>query len=800
MSRIPLAFCSLWCGGVLYVLLGTSASRANGTPPVQDHDAIDFNRQIRPLLSDRCFRCHGPDSNERQAGLRLDQPDSALAKLESGATAIVPGDPDASELVRRIYAEDEAERMPPADSQKSLHEAEKALLKAWVAQGAKYTQHWSFLPPRKPAVPSIPGDTWSRNDIDRFVLHRLKQAGLAPSPEADRRTLMRRVSFDLTGLPPTIDEVQAFLADDSPEAYEHLVDRLLASPRFGERMAMHWLDLARYADSDGYEKDGHRQMWPYRDWVIEAFNANMPFDQFTVEQLAGDLLPQPTRKQIIATAFNRNNPTTSEAGSDPDEFAAKYAVDRVNTMASVWLGLTMQCAECHDHKFDPLTTRDFYSLFAFFNQLPEVPLYEGPDAPPSIPVATPEQESALAELEHQIASLKAALAERQEPTDKQRQKLSALEAQAAAIRAEIPKVRVMQPTAQRRPTFILVRGDYRSQGDEVTPGIPAVFGVLPEHEAADRLALARWLVSRENPLTARVVINRIWAIFFGSGLVSTVNDFGSQGEWPSHPELLDWLATEFVRRNWDLKAMLRLIATSSTYRQSSRATPELLELDPLNRLLARGPRHRLPAEMLRDNALAISSLLQEKLGGPSVFPYHPAGLWEEMAWADSPWKNWPIEHGPNLYRRSLYTFWKRSVLHPVLALFDAPSRNVCEASRSTTNTPLQAYVTLNETSFVEAARALAARMLTECAPHAEARITHGYLLALARPPSSRELQVLQDAYYKMFKHFADRPADANALLAVGESPRISDIDPIEHAAWTAVAQVILNLDETITKE
>jgi hypothetical protein len=785
----------LCCGSVLYALLGATFARPN-----EVNAPIDFNRHIRPILSDKCFRCHGPDANERQAGLRLDQPDSTLAELESGTRAVVPGNPDASELVRRIYAQDDSERMPPPDSQKALTKAEKDLLKTWVAQGGKYTQHWSFLPPKAPAVPSFPDDAWSRNDIDRFVLHRLHQEGLVPSSEADRRTLIRRASFDLTGLPPTIDEVDAFLADDRPDAYERVVDRLLASPRFGERMAMHWLDLARYADSDGYEKDGHRQMWPYRDWVITAFNANMPFDQFTIEQLAGDLLPQPTRDQIIATAFNRNNPTTSEAGSDPDEFAAKYAVDRVNTTASVWLGLTMQCAECHDHKFDPLTTRDFYRLFAFFNQLPEVPLYEGPDAPPSITVTTPEQETALAELDRQIAALKAAQAEPDKATKEQQEKLSALEKQAAAIRTEIPKVRVMQPVAQHRPTYVLVRGDYRSQGEEVMPGIPAVFGTLPEADHADRLALAHWLVSSQNPLTARVVINRIWAIFFGTGLVSTVNDFGAQGEWPSHPELLDWLATEFIRRNWDLKAMMRLIATSSTYRQASLVTPKLVELDPSNRLLARGPRHRLPAEMVRDNALAISGLLHEKLGGPSVFPYHPAGLWEEMAWAESPWKTWPIEHGPNLYRRGLYTFWKRSVLHPVLALFDAPSRNVCEVFRSTTNTPLQAYVTLNETSFVEAAKTLAARMLMESASDTEARITHAYLLAVARPPSSQELQVLQDTYQRMRQHFAQRPAEANALLAVGESPRNPEMDPIDHAAWTAVAQVILNLDETMTKE
>lgn len=762
---------------------------------------IDFNRQVRPILSDKCFRCHGPDANQRQAGLRLDRPESALHELESGATAIVPGDPNASELVRRIFSSDESERMPPPDSQKFLNEADKVVLRTWLLQGAKYTQHWSLIPAKRSVPSTLPDDTWSTNEIDRFILDRLRRERLVHSPEADRRTLIRRLSFDLTGLPPSIGEVDAFLEDKEPDAYERVVDRLLASPRFGERMAIHWLDLARYADTDGYEKDGHRQMWPYRDWVIQAFNNNKPFDEFTIEQLAGDMLPSATRDQLIATAFNRNNPTTSEAGSDPDEFAAKYAIDRVNTTASVWLGLTTQCAECHDHKFDPITTEDFYRLFAFFNQMPEVPLYEGPDAPPSIMVATPVQEKRLAELDNQITGAKTAL--EKDPTATasaaQREQLASLEKQAADLRAQIPKVRVMQPTGQRRPTHILVRGDYLNPGKEVTAGIPAFFGELP-NGASDRLALARWIISAENPLTARVVVNRLWALCFGTGLVSTMNDFGSQGELPSHPELLDWLATEFAATHWNVKAMLRLIVTSSAYRQSSRVTPELLERDPQNRLLARGPRHRLPAEMVRDNALAVSGLLHEQLSGPSVYPYHPTGLWEEMAWADSPWKTWPQQHGTNLYRRGLYTFWKRSMLHPVMSLFDAPTRNVCEVGRSTTNTPLQAYVTLNETSFVEAARSLAARMMSEGTGSTGDAIELGYLRATARSPSDKEREILRNLYERMKRHYAEQSAEAQALLAVGESPAPKDLDPVDLAAWTTVAQVILNLDETITNE
>jgi Protein of unknown function (DUF1553)/Protein of unknown function (DUF1549)/Planctomycete cytochrome C len=788
-----------WATMLCALIVGVASIEAAEPQPAAV-PAIDFNRQVRPILSNTCFRCHGPDPAQRQAGLRLDRAESASHVLESGATAIVPGKPEASELVRRIFSTDEAEHMPPPDSQKSLTDDQKTLLRTWIAQGGAYSQHWSFVLPQRLAPPKLPDDTWSTNDIDRFVLQRLRDEKLAPAPEADRRTLIRRVSFDLTGLPPTIAEVDAFVADDTPGAYDRVVDRLLASPRFGERMAMHWLDLARYADTDGYEKDGHRQMWPYRDWVIKAFNDNQPFDRFTIEQLAGDMLPSPTRAQLIATAFNRNNPTTSEAGSDPDEFAAKYAIDRVNTTASVWLGLTTQCAECHDHKFDPITTEDFYRLFAFFNQMPEVPLYEGPDAPPSILVGTPEQEKQFSDFDGQIAAAKAAVEKESNAASSValREQLTALEKKAAELRAQIPKVRVMQPATQVRPTHILIRGDYLNPGKEVTANIPAIFGELPDG-ASDRLTLARWIVSDKNPLTARVVVNRFWAICFGSGLVSTMNDFGSQGSPPSHPKLLDWLATEFAG-NWDTKAILRLIVTSSAYRQSSRVTPELLERDPQNRLLARGPRCRLPAEMIRDNALAISGLLREQLGGPSVYPYHPAGLWEEMAWADSPWKTWPQQHDANLYRRGVYTFWKRSLLHPVMSLFDAPTRNVCDVARSTTNTPLQAYVTLNETSFVEAARGLAAQMIGRSAGSADDAIELGYLRATSRAPTEHERSVLRDLYEQMHQRFARQKGAADALLAVGESPVPKELDPVDLAAWTTVAQVILNLDETITKE
>lgn len=1020
---------------------------------------VDFNRRVHPILSDKCFRCHGPDEGQRQAGLRLDKRESAIAELESGCRAIVPGRPDESELVARINSDDPDIRMPPSDSNKSLSNSERDVLRAWIAAGAHYAPHWSFIPPVAPQPPVLTEDSWSHNEIDRFILSRLRSEGLTPSPEADRRTLIRRVSFDLTGLPPTIEEVQSFLNDQSPDAYEKVVDRLLQSPRYGERMASHWLDLARYADTDGYEKDSHRQMWPYRDWVIQAYNHNMPFDQFTIEQLAGDSFPNAQQSQLIASAFNRNNPTTSEGGADPDEYAAKYAIDRATTTSTVWLGLTLQCAECHDHKFDPLSTKDFYKLFAFFNQIPEQPLYEGAAAPPSIPVPTAEQSKAYTALDKQLAALRqkytalagepaekpdirdGLLAEYSfdepngeisndtsgnnhqaritfanvsgnsspervntplsrglmfrgggtmtcggswdfsqsagiaygawvKPTDEGgvvlskidpanasrgfdlymqeghatahivdawpdaalkvstvdtyendkwthvfvvwnggsqadsvqiyfngnhqqlridnhsgtiedlgnedalligardseesplhgmvdevriydralteqevqdlvahsagrisktpptkrtwdqalflaecyrntgdgseasqcRLNIAIAEAEQAHLREVIPQVRVMRQIEEPRPTFVLVRGDYRNRGEEVTADIPALFGGLHRDGNLNRLTLAEWIVSSDNPLTARVTVNRLWALCFGRGIVSTLNDFGSQGAWPTHPELLDWLATDFVTNNWDIKAIIRKIVTSSTYRQSSNAGQALQTADPDNTLLARGPRFRLPAEMLRDNALFVSGLLEEQVGGPSVFPYHPAGLWEEMAWADSPWKSWIQDHGRDLYRRGLYTFWKRSLLHPVFSIFDAPARNVCEVQRPVTNTPLQAFVTLNEPSFVEAARVLAERVLLNNPEDDSARIGEFYLRVLSRPPIAKETEALLNLASQSRMRYQKHPDLAEKFLAVGEARRSPQLSPVELAAWTTVAQAIFNLDETMTKE
>jgi len=754
---------------------------------------IQFNREIRPLLSDNCYKCHGPDAAAREAGLRLDSAEGAAAPAKSGKIPVVPGAPELSQLVRRVFSEDPGIQMPPPESGKSLTADQKELLRRWVGEGAVREPHWAFVPPRREAPPETRNAAWARSPVDSFILARLEREGLAPSAEAGKTTLARRASLDLTGLPPTMDEVEAFLADDSPEAWGRLVDRLLDSPRYGERMAQMWLDLARYADSDGYHDDTTRAMWPYRDYVIESFNWNKPFDQFTVEQLAGDLLPGATVEQRAGSAFHRNGPTSSEGGADAMEYAARYAVDRVNTTATTWLGVTLQCAECHDHKFDPFTAREYYQMFAFFNQVPEEPLKRALHVEPLMVVATPEQERRLEELDRVAALLEA--------EEEDASKREAAKRARADFAESLPKLRVMADAPERRPTFILERGDYRSPGEEVGPGVPAVLGSWAPEGRADRLALARWIASRDNPLTARVFVNRLWQMLFGVGLVKTAGEFGSQGEPPSHPELLDWLAVDFMEHGWDVKRALRQILLSATYRQSSIVPAELLARDPENRLLARGARFRLPAEFVRDNALAIAGLLDRGRapGGPSVKPYQPGDLWREFSYGDSPDKAYVRDKGPDLYRRSLYIFWKRSVLHPEMALFDAPNREVCSVGRPVTNTPLQAYVLLNDTTHVEAARVLARRVMRAEAGE-EGRLRVAFLLALARPPSDWERKAMLGLLADLRAEYQGDRASAKALLAVGDAPGDPGLDPAEHAAWTGVANAILNFDETITRE
>jgi hypothetical protein len=695
--------------------------------------------------------------------------------------------------------------MPPAETKKSLTARERQLLTTWIEQGAPYAQHWSFLPPRRQSAPTLRNPSWVRNAIDIFTLARLEQAELSPSPEADRATLLRRVSFDLTGLPPTPEEVASIESDPTPLSYERAVDRLLASPRHAERMALAWLDAARYADTNGFNNDETRTMWPWRDWVIEAFAKNMPYDRFITEQLAGDLLPSPTLDQKIATGFLRNQVHNTEGGIIAEEYRVEYVADRVHTTATVFLGLSLQCARCHDHKYDPITQREYYQFFAFYNSLGERPASYNNfvAAVPFIRVPTTEIREQLTRIERRRNEL-----EKLEAQQKQRPFMD--EIMQAAVRAElvsiakqkeelektIPAVMVLEEMPQPRPTHVLVRGDYDKPGEAVSLGVPSVLPPLPASVPRNRLGLAQWLVSAEHPLTARVAVNRWWHMLFGNGIVRTVEDFGVTGEAPTHPEVLDFLATELIRTGWDVRHMLRLMVTSATYRQASRGSAAW-QRDPENRLLARGPRGRLPAEMVRDNALAISGLLRGPIGGPSVKPYQPTGLWEDVTVERR--HSYVPDKGDGLYRRSMYTFWKRTCPPPTMMNFDAPNREVCVTRRSRTNTPLQALVLMNDPTYVEAARHLANRM-ARVGGTPEAKLTEGFRHALGRVPTPSEQQVLMLLLVQARERFLKDEKKAKDLLRVGDSIDESAIPPAEHAAWTVVASTILNLDETITKE
>jgi hypothetical protein len=977
---------------------------------------IEFNRDVRPILSDKCFPCHGPDVENRDAGLRLDTFEGATADLD-GYSAVVPGDVENSVLLLRIDGDDDV--MPPPDSKLTLSPAEKDVLRRWIAEGAKWAKHWAFVAPQRPGMPA---GTTEHHPIDAFVAERLKQAGLSLSPEASPERLIRRATLDLTGLPPTIEDVDAFVAAyqrDGDAAWAALIDRLMESPRYGETMALPWLDAARYADTDGYQFDGPRYQWRWRDWVIDAYNSKMPFDQFTVEQLAGDLLPNATLEQKIATGFNRNHRYNSEAGLVVEEFLLENAVDRVETTGTLWMGLTLSCARCHDHKYDPFTQRDYYGMIGFFNSVPEAgrAIKEG-NSEPVIVAPTKEQQAELAAKERGLADAIAALAPTGEPqnggplidrklahrypldkapagkatlkgnptfegktlvldgassielsgqsttlslransafsisfwlrpdslsdgvilsrqnggttrpgieislvddgriqfnlitrwvagagraTTKRRlakdewvhvaltndasqsangqliylngqpaettvayntnsnvggvsanrplmigsgirpgatnftgaiRELRLYEAtlwpeevailaatfggperqafsrtkttteyaryvklreELEAYRATLPTVMVMQEAAQPKPSYIRKRGVYHAYGDEVPRGTIAEFPPMDEALPRNRLGFAKWLVSPEHPLTARVAVNRYWQKYFGTGLVKTAEDFGVQGDPPSHPQLLDWLATEFIRSGWDVAAMQKLIMTSRTYRQSSKVTPALLEKDPENRLLARGPRIRLTGHALRDQALFVSGLLKERIGGPSVSPYQPANLWAEMSMG----MKYRQSKGDDLYRRSLYTIWKRTVAPPSMAVFDAADRESCWVKRKQTNTPLQALTLLNETGFVESARHFAVRMLSD---GGDDPLGFGFRSVTARSLKTHERDVLNAALDQYRQEFASSPKEADRLISTGESPKNTEYDAVEIAAYTALANVLLNLDEVITRE
>jgi hypothetical protein len=737
-------------------------------------DEVEFNRHVQPILSDRCFSCHGPDANARESQFRLDTEEGAFAVLkgEEGAHAIVAGDLSSSVLYRRISSADPAEVMPPPESNRTLSDREVALIARWIEQGAAWQRHWAFIPPR-PEDPPDPIRDWPTvNAIDRFVHARLAEARLSPSPAADRATLLRRVTFDLTGLPPTLEQLDAFGADDAPDAFERVVDRLLADPAFGERMASLWLDAARYADSHGYQDDLERTIWPWRDWVIHAFNSGMPYDDFGRLQLAGDLLPEATLSQILATGFNRNHMITQEGGVIDEEFRVAYVSDRTSTVGSVFLGLTMDCARCHDHKFDPITQSDYYGLFAFFNQVDEQGVIDYQTRVPRPALRVP-YERVRSELGFVTA-------------------LADGDSLASMVMADMDTL--------VRPTHVLERGRYDMPLEAVDPGTPDAVLPFPDDLSPDRLGFAEWLFDPANPLTARVAANRFWSMLFGRGIVSTEDDFGSQGARPTHPALLDWLALELVRSGWDTKALLKTIVLSATYRQSSQAGAELLAADPDNTLLARGPRFRLPAEALRDHALAQSGLLVRTIGGPSVKPYQPEGIWEEKTGGGGgSLARYERDSGEALYRRSLYTFWKRTVPPPSMMTFDAPDRSFSSVHRQTTSTPLQSMVLMNDPQLIEAARALAYRMIDEGGATPEERVTFAFRLMTARHPDSEETAELTAYFDEELERFGtDREAAAD-LLAVGELPHPEMHDEAEAAAYTMVVSAIFNLYETITR-
>jgi len=1034
--------------GLPVLLLVLSAYAADGT--------IEFNRDVRPILSDNCFGCHGPDAAAKKIPLRLDSEAAAKADL-GGRRAVVEGDAAKSTLIERITTDKKGLRMPPLSTGHTLSESQIATLRAWIEQGAKWQKHWAFLPPVRPQLPRVQMTSWPKNAVDHFILQRLEREGLKPSAEAAKETLLRRASLDITGLPPTPSELDTFLKDRSADAFEKAVDRMLASPRYGERMAIRWLDASRYADTNGYQFDGERVMWRWRDYVIDSFNRNKPFDKFIVEQIAGDMLPNATLEQKMATGFSRNHRANTEDGIIPEEYAVEYVVDRVETTSAVFMGLTMGCSRCHNHKYDPITQKEFYQFYAYFNNVPEngramkygnspplvpaptaeqqaklklmdekirlaesalakqndalrkaqlawerslateVPLYWSPpamkdagwsmqgDFPGHVgkPVPTPgklgiaaafdgesffeigmagqfdiddrfslagwfrpdctdcplltrngdspkskgygiylqagkvfvtvnnvwESDSTKLESEQTIPrgqwthialaydgskmaaghtlyingkpvptkmlqdnlyrpfrnagavfkapfrigagsgpkqrytgaiddvylyarmlhsdevealalgeSLNAIAAkpEKQRTASGQRQlrayflenaapadarskwgQLNALLLEREKFQHTFPTVMIMAESPVRKDTFILRRGQYDQPGEKVEPGLPSILPSLPDGAPNNRLGLAKWMVDPSNPLPSRVIMNRVWQTIFGTGLVKTAEDFGLQGEWPSHPELLDWLATEFMRTGWDMKAMIKTIVTSAAYRQSSKATPQIIQKDPENRLLARGPRTRFPAEVVRDSALFAAGLLHEKQGGPSVMPYQPAGLWKELIMQDM---DYVQSKGHDLYRRSLYTFWKRTVAPPMMANFDSALRETCVVRENRTNTPLQALNLMNDVTFVEAARFLGQRMMKEGGADVDAKLRYGFRLVTSRVPSTQESAVLRDSLRFHQDYFASKPERVEAYLKQGESAHDPSLDPRELAAFASVASLIFNLDEAITKE
>ena len=735
---------------------------------------VEYNREVLPILTAKCLACHGPDTSQQKADLRLDEPGEAYRERD-GLHAIVPGEPNQSELVHRIFSKDDKEVMPPPGEGTALTDAEKEILQKWIIEGAEYERHWAFRTPVKSAAPG--SGEWGVNTIDQFVHAGLSQAGFQPQQEASKEELIRRLSIDLTGLPPTIGEVEGFLSDHSDQAYAKVVDRLLSSPRYGERMASWWLDGARYGDSHGYDNDLENAQWPWRNWIIESFNTNQPYDQFVIWQLAGDLLPDASDDQIVATGFNRNHRIQTEGGAIDEEWRTEYVMDRVETMGSVFLGLTLSCARCHDHKYDPISQKEFYQLFAMFDGLNEKGFINNlrGSAEPRHRYRKSTFEAAVRRLEEEIPDAKAR------------------EGRIKELEAAHPHVMVMRDEVDRK-AFVLKRGQYDDKGEEAHPGLPQAFSPTPADENLNRLHLARWMVDGKHPLTSRVFVNRLWEQFFGTGIVKSSENLGRQSDWPSHPELLDWLAADFVESGWDVKRFIRLMVMSRTYRQSAVVEEEKLRRDPDNRLLSRGPRTRLQAEMLRDQALFVSGLLVERLGGPSWWVYQPAGLWLEVEKRGT----FVQDHGEKLYRRSLYSRIRRTVAPPSMLLFDMPSREMCTLKRTLTNTPLQALALMNEVTYVEAAKKFAERMMTKGGTPAE-RIAWGFRCATSRVADEAELEILVKGYERRLEHYRKNGKAAADLLDQGESKIAGYLPKSEMAALATVANVILNLDEVINR-
>ena len=839
-------------GSMVLICLSAMSSVANA-------QSLDFNRDIRPILSENCFYCHGQDPNKRQAELRLDQRDAAVT-----GGAITPGDLAKSSLIARILSDDPEQQMPPPKSNRRLNPEQKKTLERWIAAGAEYQSHWAFVAPKRPAEPAVQRADWIRNPIDRFVLARIEHEKLSPSPEADRATLIKRLSIDLTGLPPTPQEVDAFIADKDERAYEKLVDRLLASHQYGERMSLPWLDAARYADSNGFQQDGDTWQWIWRDWVVKALNDDLPFDQFTIWQLAGDLLPNATNDQKIASGFNRNHLLNGEGGAIAEEQRFVNLFDRIDTTATTWLGLTMACAQCHDHKYDPITARDYYSLMDAFNRVPEsgTPQFFSSRirvAAPFLELPTEENKKQIAQYEAEIKAADAEAvpianaafegwrtglfadgkpgegkglpdplatilrkpdAERSDAekksidTDLRKHfdekvrstlvgkfpvlgKAEGIRKNLANYRADkLPRAMIMSDERPRE-TFILERGEYLKPKEKVTFATPSFLPPLPAGAPPNRLGFAQWLVMPEHPLTTRVQVNRVWQYYFGTGIVKTAEDFGVQSEYPLHGPLLDWLAVEFREHGWSMKHLHKLIVMSATYRQSSRVSGELRNRDIENRLYARASRFRMPSLVLRDWALATSGLLDPRLGGAPVYPYQPDAVWEALAITKERDFTYPQSTGSDLYRRSLYTFWRRTV--GPANMFDASNRQTCRVRLSATSTPLHALTTLNDPTWVEAARALAEQSM-KAQPSVDGRLTHAFRRVVCRPVTESDLKGLRRAYERQAAIYQANAEAAKAFLAVGASKRDETLNPTEHAALSAVCLAILNLDESLTRE